>query len=83
MVTRARTARGPPAVGCVSATPSAATHSSHLLKNNKLIINIERHDWRSGGTTDYCAACRGFDPRTDQILEWPTGSFSGSGCLCI
>ena len=32
---------------------------------------------------DYCAACSGFDPRTEPIFVWPTGSCSGSDCLCI
>lgn len=28
-----------------------------------------------------CAACSGFDPRTEQLFVWPTESCSRSGCL--
>ena len=32
---------------------------------------------------DSDAACRGFNPRTEQLFVWNKGSCSGTGCLCL
>ena len=34
------------------------------------------------GAIDCCAACRGFDPRTEHLIVWPIDSCSEFGCLC-
>ena len=62
-----------------------------LLYRNKGLNNItkrrrrrwRRHGWRGVWAIDCCAVYRGFDPRTEQIFVWPTGTCSTSGCLCM
>ena len=59
------------------------TAPQRVTLSNTFVANSYswRHGWRSGWATSCCAACRGFDPRTEQIFVLPTGSCSGSSCL--